>query len=79
MDTSTFFRNLFALENSPIALLSLFVGGAFLTILFVFLIYYVVFRVKHEPPEKIKRPTVESPFQDLAMLNMAENPNSSAL
>ncbi|OFV72195.1 hypothetical protein [Acetobacterium wieringae] len=79
MDTSTFFSNLFALENSPIALLSLFVGGAFLTILFVFVIYYVVFRVKHEPPEKIKRPTIESPSQDLVMFDAAENPNLSAL
>lgn len=79
MDTSTFFSNLFTLENSPVTQLSLFIGGAFLTILFVFLIYYVVFRVKHEPPEKIKRPTVESPSQDLAMFNATENPNSSAL
>ncbi len=79
MDISTFFNNLFGLENSPVAQSSLFVGGVFLMILFVFLIYYVVFRVKHEPPEKIKRPTIESPSQDLAMFNAAENPNSSAL
>lgn len=79
MNTSAFFSNLFTLENSPVTQLSLFIGGAFLMILFVFLIYYVVFRVKHEPPEKIKRPTIESPSQDLAMLDMAENPNSSAL
>lgn len=79
MDTSAFFSNLFTLENSPVTQLSLFIGGAFLTILFVFLIYYVVFRVKHEPSEKIKHPTVESPSQDLAMLNAAENPNLAAL
>lgn len=79
MDTSTFFSNLFALENSPVAQLSLFLGGAFLTILFVFLIYYVVFRVKHEPPEKIKQLSDASPYQDLAMLNAAQNLNSSAL
>jgi hypothetical protein len=79
MDTSAFFSNLFTLENSPVTQLFLFIGGAFLTILFVFLIYYVVFRVKHEPPEKIKRPTIESPSQDLAMFNAAENPNLAAL
>ncbi|MEL7661938.1 hypothetical protein [Acetobacterium wieringae] len=79
MNTSAFFSNLFTLENSPIALLSLFVGGTFLTILFVFVIYHVVFRVKHEPPEKIKRPTIESPSQDLAMFDAAENPNLAAL
>lgn len=79
MDTSNFFNNLFGLENSPVAQLFLFVGGGFLIILFVFLIYYVVFRVKHEPPEKIKRLSDESPYQDLAMLNAAENMNSSAL
>jgi hypothetical protein len=79
MDTSTFFSNLFTLENSPVAQLSLFLGGAFLMVLFVFLIYYVVFRVKHEPPDKIKRPSDESPYQDLAMLNAAADPNSSAL
>nr|WP_320027002.1 hypothetical protein [uncultured Acetobacterium sp.] len=79
MDTSAFFSNLFTLENSPVTQLFLFIGGAFLTILFVFLIYYVVFRVKHEPPEKIKRPTIESPSQDLAMFDAAENPNLAAL
>ncbi|WP_303869603.1 hypothetical protein [Acetobacterium wieringae] len=79
MNTSAFFSNLFTLENSPVTQLSLFFGGAFLTILFVFVIYYVVFRVKHEPPEKIKRPTIESPSQDLAMFDAAETPNLSAL
>lgn len=79
MNTSAFFSNLFTLENSPVTQLSLFIGGAFLTILFVFVIYYVVFRVKHEPPEKIKRPTIESPSQDLAMFDAAENPNLAAL
>lgn len=79
MDTSTFFSNLFALQNSPIAQLSIFIGGAFLTILFVFLIYHVVFQVKHESPDRIKNSSDRSPYQDLAMLSAAENPNSSAL
>lgn len=79
MNTSAFFSNMFFLENSSVTQLSLFFGGAFLTILFVFVIYYVVFRVKHEPPEKIKRPTIESPPQDLAMFDAAENPNLAAL
>ncbi|MEA4806060.1 hypothetical protein [Acetobacterium wieringae] len=79
MNTSAFFSNLFTLENSSVTQLSLFFGGAFLMILFVFVIYYVVFRVKHEPPEKIKRPTIESPSQDLAMFDAAENPNLATL
>ncbi|KAF5061304.1 hypothetical protein DSECCO2_316790 [anaerobic digester metagenome] len=79
MNTSAFFSNLFTIENSSVTQLSLFIGGAFLTILFVFVIYYVVFRVKHEPPEKIKRPTIESPSQDLAMFDAADNPNLAAL
>lgn len=79
MDTSTFFSNLFALENSPVTQLSLFIGGVILTILCFFLIYYVVFRVKHEPPEKIRHSSDESPYQDLSMLDAAANANPSTL
>ena len=73
MDASTFFSNLFALENSPVTQLSLFIGGVILTILFFFLIYYVIFRVKHEPPEKIRHSSDESPYQDQSKLDAASN------
>jgi hypothetical protein len=72
----TFFNQLFGLENSPVAQLSLFIGGAFLTILFVFLIYYVVFRVKQESPEKIKQPS-DGSYQDLSTLTAS--PDSAPL
>lgn len=74
MNASTFISKLFEPDNLPTMHLSLFIGGTILLILFVFLIYYVVFRVKHEPPEQIDRTPDGSPYQDLSMSYSGQNP-----
>lgn len=79
MNASTFISKLFDPDNLPAMQLSFFIGGTILLILFIFLIYYVVFRVKHEQPEQIDRTPDGSPYQDKYMSHTAENPNAAQI